>query len=107
MNALLNWLDDRTGIKGLLHEALYERVPGGAKWRYVWGSTLTFAFTVQLITGVFLFGYAASRFLVEFVREPDAHLGYLLGGATMGQLLSIPMALLGLAILVWSRRASN
>jgi phosphatidylglycerol:prolipoprotein diacylglycerol transferase len=60
-----------------------------------------------LITGVFLFGYAASRFLVEFVREPDAHLGYLLGGATMGQLLSIPMALLGLAILVWSRRASN
>ncbi len=60
-----------------------------------------------LITGVFLIGYAVSRFLVEFVREPDAQLGFLLGGATMGQLLSIPMALLGLAILFWSRRAPH
>src|SRR5262245_38447635 len=54
MNALLNWLDDRTGYKALLHEALYERVPGGARWRYVWGSTLVFTFSVQLITGLFL-----------------------------------------------------
>lgn len=54
MNALLNWLDDRTGIRAVLHEALYERIPGGARWRYVWGSTLVFAFTVQLITGLFL-----------------------------------------------------
>ena len=37
MKMLLNWLDDRTGYKTLLHEALYERVPGGARWRYVWG----------------------------------------------------------------------
>lgn len=54
MNALLNWLDDRTGYKALMHEALYERVPGGARWRYVWGSTLVFAFSVQMITGLFL-----------------------------------------------------
>ncbi|MBS0209267.1 MAG: cytochrome b N-terminal domain-containing protein [Planctomycetes bacterium] len=54
MRALLDWLDDRTGIRELLHEALYERIPGHARWRYVWGSTLVFAFTVQLITGVFL-----------------------------------------------------
>ena len=54
MKRLLNWLDDRTGSKALLHEALYERVPGGARWRYVWGSTLTFAITVQFITGVVL-----------------------------------------------------
>src|SRR6266850_5363107 len=54
MNALLNWLDDRTGYKALLHEALYEHVPGGARWRYVWGSTLVFTFSVQLITGLFL-----------------------------------------------------
>ena len=33
MNALLNWLDDRTGYKEFLHEALYERIPGGARWR--------------------------------------------------------------------------
>lgn len=54
MNALLAWLDHRTGIKGLLHEALYERIPGGARWRYVWGSTLVFTFTVQMISGIFL-----------------------------------------------------
>src|SRR6266850_7716693 len=54
MNALLNWLDDRTGYKALLHEALYEHVPGGARWRYVWGSTLVFSFSVQLVTGLFL-----------------------------------------------------
>lgn len=54
MKALLNWIEDRTGIAALAHEALYERVPGGARWRYVWGSTLVFAFAVQLITGTFL-----------------------------------------------------
>jgi ubiquinol-cytochrome c reductase cytochrome b subunit len=54
MNSLLNWLDDRTGIRDLTHAALYEHIPGGSRWRYVWGSTLVFAFTVQVITGVFL-----------------------------------------------------
>jgi ubiquinol-cytochrome c reductase cytochrome b subunit len=51
---LLDWLDDRTGCRALLHEALYERIPGGARWRYVWGSTLVFTFAVQVVTGVFL-----------------------------------------------------
>ncbi len=61
MNSLLNWLDHRTGYKTLMHEALYERVPGGARWRYVWGSTLVFTFSVQLITGLFLWmGYSPS-----------------------------------------------
>lgn len=54
MNQLLNWLDHRTGYKQLMHEALYENVPSGARWRYVTGSMLVFAFTVQAITGVFL-----------------------------------------------------
>src|SRR2546427_1895977 len=54
MNGLLNWLDHRTGFRKFLHEALYEKVPGGARWRYVWGSTLTFALAVQFITGLFL-----------------------------------------------------
>jgi ubiquinol-cytochrome c reductase cytochrome b subunit len=54
MNSLLDWLDNRTGYKALLHEALYERIPGGARWRYVWGSTLVFTFSVQMITGIFL-----------------------------------------------------
>jgi ubiquinol-cytochrome c reductase cytochrome b subunit len=54
MKALVQWLDHRTGIVDLVHAALYEHVPGGARWRYVWGSTLVFAFSVQAITGVFL-----------------------------------------------------
>jgi ubiquinol-cytochrome c reductase cytochrome b subunit len=54
MNRLLTWLDHRTGFKNLMHEALYERIPGGARWRYVWGSTLVFTFVVQMITGIFL-----------------------------------------------------
>ena len=54
MNLILNWLDDRTGYRTLIHEALNEPIPGGAKWKYVWGSTLTFVFMVQVITGFFL-----------------------------------------------------
>ena len=54
MRSLIDWLDDRTGFRDFVHEALYERVPGGARWRYVWGSTLTFAFVAQVITGTFL-----------------------------------------------------
>ncbi|MCG8450457.1 MAG: cytochrome b N-terminal domain-containing protein [Pirellulales bacterium] len=49
-----DWLDDRTGLRKIVHEALYERVPGGARWRYVWGSTLVVAFATQAITGIFL-----------------------------------------------------
>ena len=54
MSGFRDWLDQRTGYKGLLHEALFENVPGGARWRYVWGSTLTFFFAVQVITGLIL-----------------------------------------------------
>jgi ubiquinol-cytochrome c reductase cytochrome b subunit len=54
MQRFLSWLDDRTGIRDFLSEALYESIPGGARWRYVWGSTLVFTFVVQVITGIFL-----------------------------------------------------
>ncbi len=54
LEAFLAWLDHRTGCRKLAHEALYENVPGGARWRYVWGSTLTFGLVVQIITGIFL-----------------------------------------------------
>ena len=37
-----------------MHEALYEHIPGGARWRYVWGSTLVYTFAIQVITGIFL-----------------------------------------------------
>jgi ubiquinol-cytochrome c reductase cytochrome b subunit len=61
LGRLADFLDDRTGWRGLLHEALFERVPGGARWRYVWGSTLVFAFMTQVVTGLFLWAnYAPS-----------------------------------------------
>ena len=55
------------------------------------------------VGGVFLVGYGLSRIVVEFAREPDAHLGFLFAGATMGQLLSVPMVLLGLGLILWAR----
>lgn len=54
VRAIGDWFDSRCGFRGLVHAALYEPVPGGARWRYVWGSTLVVAFMTQLITGVFL-----------------------------------------------------
>jgi phosphatidylglycerol:prolipoprotein diacylglycerol transferase len=58
-----------------------------------------------LIGGLFVFGYAVARIVCEFFREPDPQLGFLFGrqvdalggGITMGMLLSLPMALVGLA----------
>ena len=53
--------------------------------------------------GVFVMGYGIVRFLVEFVRVPDAQLGYLLGGViTMGQLLSLPLVIAGLALIIFA-----
>ena len=57
-----------------------------------------------LISGVFLLGYGATRIFAEFFREPDSQLGFLWGGATMGQLLSLPMMAGGLALLLIARR---
>jgi phosphatidylglycerol:prolipoprotein diacylglycerol transferase len=59
------------------------------------------------VTGLFLIGYGSLRFLVEFTREPDAHLGLLLGGLSMGQLLSLPMVAVGVALMVWAYRGQN
>lgn len=51
------------------------------------------------VSGLFLICYGVFRFLVEFVRQPDPHIGYLaFGWLTMGQVLSIPMLLLGVLI---------
>jgi len=61
MKKLLDWFDDRTGYREVVNDALYERIPGGARWRYVWGSTLVFTFFLQVITGIFLWtAYAPS-----------------------------------------------
>jgi ubiquinol-cytochrome c reductase cytochrome b subunit len=51
---LTDWLDDRTGFRELMKEALEEPIPGGARWRYVFGSALTVVFMVQVFTGILL-----------------------------------------------------
>lgn len=61
------------------------------------------------VTGLFGLCYGLFRFAVEFVRQPDAHLGYLaFGWLTMGQLLSLPLVVLGLLMLViaYSRKTA-
>ncbi|USZ49841.1 prolipoprotein diacylglyceryl transferase [Halomonas sp. DN3] len=58
-----------------------------------------------LISGLFLVLYGTFRFGVEFVRLPDPHLGFVaFGWLTMGQLLTLPMLIAGLALVVWSMR---
>ena len=58
-----------------------------------------------LLSGLFAIGYACARVFCEFFREPDPQLGFLFGGATMGMLLSAPLALVGLILLAVSRRS--
>src|SRR4051812_1828969 len=57
-----------------------------------------------LIVGSFAVVYALARSTSEFFREPDAQLGFLWGGLTMGMLLSIPLFLFGVGLIVWARR---
>jgi ubiquinol-cytochrome c reductase cytochrome b subunit len=54
MSRFFDWLEHRTGYRALLYTALYEHIPGGPRWRYVWGSTLSFCFFVQVVTGLVL-----------------------------------------------------
>ncbi len=54
MRRLAKWFDSRTGIYDVIQHALYENIPSGARWRYITGSMLVFAFAVQAITGIFL-----------------------------------------------------
>ncbi len=60
------------------------------------------------VSGLFLLGYGLFRFVAEFFREPDSHIGYLAGQwLTMGMLLSLPMVVAGLVILLWAYRRTS
>ncbi len=58
-----------------------------------------------LTTGIFAIGYGVARIVCEFFREPDAQLGFLFGGATMGMLLSLPLIAAGVGFLVHALRS--
>jgi phosphatidylglycerol:prolipoprotein diacylglycerol transferase len=62
-----------------------------------------------LLTGLFMLGYALARIAMEFFREPDPELERLPHGMTMGMVLSLPMAVIGLALIIrsiWLARLS-
>ncbi|MYZ51146.1 prolipoprotein diacylglyceryl transferase [Malikia spinosa] len=56
------------------------------------------------VSAAFLAGYGLMRFIAEYFREPDAHLGLLQMGLSMGQWLSLPMILAGFLLWLWARR---
>ena len=63
---------------------------------------------LMAVSGLFLLCYGGFRFIVEFVREPDTHLGYqAFGWLTRGQELSLPMILIGIGMMVWAYRRNR
>ncbi len=63
---------------------------------------------VGSVSGLFLIGYGSFRFLGEFTRNPDDGIfGLMTFGISMGQWLSLPMVLAGIALMVWSKRKSD
>jgi phosphatidylglycerol:prolipoprotein diacylglycerol transferase len=58
------------------------------------------------LAGAFLLGYGIARAISEFFRQPDDFLGFLWGGATMGQLLSIPLMIVGLILIFRAKKAA-
>jgi phosphatidylglycerol:prolipoprotein diacylglycerol transferase len=59
---------------------------------------------VAAVSAVFLIGYGSFRFLAEFAREPDSFLGLLQFGLSMGQWLSLPMIIAGIAMFFYANR---
>ncbi|WP_112459577.1 prolipoprotein diacylglyceryl transferase [Vibrio variabilis] len=59
------------------------------------------------VSGLFLLGYGTFRFMVEYVREPDAHLGLFGGFISMGQILSLPMVIIGGLMVAWAYKVNG
>jgi phosphatidylglycerol:prolipoprotein diacylglycerol transferase len=60
------------------------------------------------VSGLFLIGYGGFRFMAEFFREPDEHIGFITGGwLTMGMILSTPMIVAGVIIMVLAYRKAG
>ncbi len=76
------WLDRRTGLDSLLRTALYEPIPGGARFAYVFGSGLLFIFISQVITGVFL-----ALYYVPSADHAHTTVAYITKSVTAGSFL--------------------
>ncbi len=60
-----------------------------------------------IISGIFLIMYSVFRSIIENFREPDEHIGFIIGNITMGQILSLPMLLSGLLIILYSIKSKQ
>ncbi|MCV2884639.1 prolipoprotein diacylglyceryl transferase [Aestuariibacter sp. AA17] len=59
------------------------------------------------VGGLFLLGYGTFRFIIEYFREPDAHIGLYGGIISQGQILSLPMIFAGLGLIIWAYSKNN
>ncbi len=59
--------------------------------------------TTGVLSGVFIAGYGISRFIIEFFREPDMQIGFILEYFSLGQLLSLPMIMAGVYLVYYAR----
>lgn len=89
-----------------LYEGLLEGVLLFIVLRYLTHHTNALA-RPGVVAGTFFIGYGLSRIFVEFFREPDAHIGYLVGPVTQGMVLTVPMVLVGAAIIWWAQSKSQ
>ena len=76
------WLNHRTGLDSMLRTALYEPIPGGARFAYIFGSGLLFIFISQVITGVFL-----ALYYVPSADHAHTTVAYITKAVTAGSFL--------------------
>jgi ubiquinol-cytochrome c reductase cytochrome b subunit len=76
------WLNHRTGLDDLLRTALYEPIPGGARFAYIFGSGLLFIFLSQIITGIFL-----ALYYVPSADHAHTTVAYITKAVTAGSFL--------------------
>jgi ubiquinol-cytochrome c reductase cytochrome b subunit len=79
---LVDWVDERTGVKAAMDEALNEPIRGGARWAYVFGSALLFLFVLQVVTGIVM-----SLYYVPTADHAHASVAYIQKAVPGGALL--------------------
>lgn len=87
-----------------LYEAGFEGVLLFCVLYFLWTRSVWVRIRPGFVSGLFLTGYAVARGVVENFREPDAQIGFLFARITMGQALTVPMLLGGLAIMLWATK---
>ncbi len=82
MASLIEWIDDRAGVKRISRAILDEPIRGGARFAYVFGSALLFFFLLQAVTGIFL-----AMYYVPSVDHAHASVAYIEKVVTMGRIV--------------------